>query len=134
MSGDLFSYSASSQLVAGDGAVAVTPRRAEKPKRKRRKVAFIVHEGEGNTRRIEPIGRDAWMLGKLVTVGAKGITTLECGGAPRVSGYIHKLRHNYHVAISSTEEQHDGQFAGRHVRYHLQQKVEFANPSDAEGL
>jgi hypothetical protein len=100
------------------------------PIKRGRPITFIVHDGE-NTRRIEPRGRDAWMCGKLVHVGSNGITTLECGGAPRVSGYIHKLRHIYGLQIASIDEMHDGPFAGRHVRYQLMQRVEFADPTDA---
>ena len=115
---------------AVDSATRSTLLGSAGPTKRGRPVPFIVYEGE-TTRRIEPRGRDAWMCGKLVHVGSRGITTLECGGAPRVSGYIRKLRHIYGLQIASIDEMHDGPFAGRHVRYHLMQRVEFADPADA---
>ena len=127
---DLFTYTAASvdaasipiHLRAADGEAKAPPQR----------IPFLVHDGEGGTRRIAPIGRDAWMLGRLVAVGANGITTIECGGAPRVSGYIHKLRHVYGLQISSTEEMHDGPYAGRHVRYHFVDSLRFV-ADESEG-
>jgi hypothetical protein len=87
-------------------------------------------DGEGNSRLVMVIGRDAWMLGQLVHAGASGTTSLE-NPAPRVSHYIWKLRHTYGIAIASIEEQHGGPFAGHHVRYILQQRIEFADESGA---
>jgi hypothetical protein len=102
----------------------------ERAKRGRVRLTFRVFDGEGNSRLVTVVGRDAWMLGKLVQAGAKGCATLE-QPAPRTSHYIWKLRHTYGIAISSVEEEHGGPFAGHHVRYILQQRVEFADESEA---
>ena len=100
------------------------------PKRPRVRRTFRVFEPDGSCRLVTVIGRDAWMLGKLVEAGPKGCTTLE-QPAPRTSHYIWKLRHTYGIAIASIEEEHGGTFAGRHVRYTLQQRVEFADEGEA---
>lgn len=92
------------------------------------KKRFRVFDVEGGAPRIvELVGRFAWMLGRLIEVGQRGVTTLECGGAPRLSGYIHRLRHSWGIPISSEDEQHDGPYAGRHVRYRLSVRAEFAD-------
>jgi hypothetical protein len=101
--------------------------------RKRTKQTFLVHEADGSTRVIRPVGRDAWMLGKLIAVGARGCTTLE-QPAPRTSHYIWKLRHTFGLNISSEEEAHDGPFAGHHARYRLEQRVEFLDPEERTPL
>lgn len=97
--------------------------------RKRLRRTFLVYEADGSTRLIKPVGRDAWMLGKLIDVGSRGCTTLE-QPAPRTSHYIWKLRHTYGLNISSEEESHDGPFAGSHARYRLEQRVEFLEPEE----
>jgi hypothetical protein len=129
MTPDLFSFSVSAAAVAATlgRPFATAPAKTTRGKR----IRFTVFDQGEATRVIEPYGRDAWMCGKLVHVGGRGITTLECGGAPRVSGYIHKLRHIYGLQIASIDEMHDGPFAGRHVRYKLMQRVEFADSADA---
>jgi hypothetical protein len=101
---------------------------ATPPKRGRVRRIFRVFNGD-QVRLVTVIGRDAWMLGKLVEAGANGCTTLE-QPAPRTSHYIWKLRHTYCIAIASIEEEHGGTFPGRHVRYTLQQRVEFADQSE----
>lgn len=101
--------------------------------RKRIRRTFLVHEADGSTRLIKPVGRDAWMLGKLIAVGAKGCTTLE-QPAPRTSHYVWKLRHTYGLNISSQEEAHDGPFAGSHARYRLEQRVELLEPGERAPL
>ena len=130
MSGDLFDFLAAppsrealksttaSLSQAGDRVPT-----GERPKRGRIRQTFRVYDGEGSQRLITVVGRDAWMLGKLVEADAKGCTTLE-HPAPRTSHYIWKLRHTYGIAIASLEEEHGGPYAGRHVRYVLQQRVE----------
>ena len=100
---------------------------------KRVKQTFRVYEADGATRLIKPVGRDAWMLGKLVTMGSRGLTTLE-QQAPRTSHYIWKLRHTYGLNISSEEEAHDGPFAGSHARYRLEQRVELLEPGERAPL
>jgi hypothetical protein len=100
----------------------------ERPKRGRVRRTFRVFDGD-QLRLVTVIGRDAWMLGKLVEADSKGCTTLE-QPAPRTSHYIWKLRHTYGIAIASIEEEHGGTYAGRHVRYILQQRVEFADESE----
>jgi hypothetical protein len=94
-----------------------------------RRIAFNVYEGE-DVRTITPAGRDAWALGELITAGAAGCTPITHVG-PRWSGYVHKLRHVYSLNVETIDEQHGGQFAGRHARYVLRSRVEFADPADA---
>lgn len=98
------------------------------PQRGRIRKTFRVFDGD-QPRLVTVIGRDAWMLGNLVSAGAKGCTTLE-HPAPRTSHYIWKLRHTYGIAIASLEEEHGGPYAGRHVRYVLQQRVEREGEGD----
>lgn len=104
--------------------------RAPEPKRGRVRRTFRVFDVEGSSRLVIVIGRDAWMLGNLVNAGTDGCTTLS-HPAPRTSHYVWKLRHTYGIAIASIEEEHGGIFAGRHVRYTLQQRVEFADDGEA---
>ena len=130
MSGDLFDLLASppSREALMSTTTALSQAEDALPtglhaKRGRVRQIFRAFDGEGNPRLITVIGRDAWMLGKLVEAGAKGCTTLE-HPAPRTSHYIWKLRHTYGIAIASLEVEHGGPYAGRHVRYVLQQRVE----------
>src|ERR1044071_8900120 len=132
MSGDLFDLlpappspmSTSGPLSQAGNLVST----GELPKRGRIRRNFRVFEGD-QPRLVTIIGRDAWMLAKLVEAGSKGCTTLE-QPAPRTSHYIWKLRHTYGIAIASIEEEHGGAYAGRHVRYILQHRVEFADESE----
>lgn len=71
---------------------------------------------------IQPVGRTAWMLDRLLAAGAAGCSTLETF-APRVSDYIHKLRTRYGLNIESVPEAHDGPFKGHHARYVLRSRV-----------
>ena len=136
MSGDLFDLlaappsrdalmSTTAPLSHGSGVSQTR----ERPTRGRIRKTFRVFDGD-QVRLVTVIGRDAWMLSKLVEAGPKGCTTLE-QPAPRTSHYIWKLRHTYGIAIASIEEEHGGAYAGRHVRYILQQRVEFADESEA---
>jgi hypothetical protein len=86
-------------------------------------------EGE-DVRTIHPAGRDAWALASMLSAGVSGCTPIDQVG-PRWSHYIWKLRTVYGLAIESVEEQHGGEFSGRHVRYVLRSRVGFADPADA---
>jgi hypothetical protein len=90
-----------------------------------RRTAFNVHEGE-NVRTIVPSGRDAWALSQLIEAGADGCAPITHVG-PRWSHYVWKLRTVYGLAIESVEEQHGGEFSGRHVRYVLRLRVVVAS-------
>ncbi len=94
-----------------------------------RPTAFSVIEGE-DVREITVRGRDAWALSELIAAGATGCTPLEHVG-PRWSHYVFKLRRTYRLNVESVEEQHGGEFSGRHVRYVLRSRVRFADPADA---
>lgn len=87
------------------------------------KMKFRVYSPDGTSRTVEPIGRDAWTLDELVKAGRKGCTPID-NPAPRWSGYIHKLRKKYGIAIKTIEEKHGGDFAGTHARYVLMDTVE----------
>jgi hypothetical protein len=67
------------------------------------------------------IGRDAWALGRLIEVGARGVTTLT-HPAPRWSQYIFRLR-RAGLVISTEYERHSGPFPGSHGRYRLETQV-----------
>lgn len=95
----------------------------EQKKQKRFKATFRVINPDGTTRTVTPIGRDAWALDELAKAGNQGCTPIDNPG-PRWSGYIHKLRNTYGLAIRTIEEKHAGQFAGTHARYVLIDNVE----------
>jgi hypothetical protein len=114
MSGELFT----ARIPGADGppsGVAAT---------KRVRQSFLVYAGE-NARVLTLVGRFAWMMGQLVHAGSTGVTSLQ-NPAPRMSHYVWVLRHRYGIQIESIEEEHSGAYPGRHVRYHLLQRVEFA--------
>ena len=94
-----------------------------------RRIAFNVTEGE-NVRTITPAGRNVWALGELIAASDEGCTPITHVG-PRWSGYVHKLRHIYRLNVETIDEQHGGEFSGRHARYVLRSCVQFADPADA---
>lgn len=96
---------------------------------KRARIAFNVYEGE-NVRTITPAGRDAWALGELISAGTAGCTPIDHPG-PRWSGYIFKLKRIHSLNIETITEMHGGDYAGKHARYVLRSKVQFADPADA---
>jgi hypothetical protein len=96
---------------------------------KRARVAFNVFQGE-DVRIITPAGRDAWALGELISAGAAGCTPIDNPG-PRWSGYVFKLKRVYGLDIESITEMHGGEYAGKHARYVLRSRVQFADPADA---
>jgi hypothetical protein len=95
-----------------------------------KRVAFNVHEGDGNVRRITPPGRVAWALSSLIIAAGKGCTSIDNPG-PRWSAYIFKLKRDYHLDIETITEGHGGEFKGTHARYVLRSRVQFADPADA---
>ncbi|WP_289296356.1 hypothetical protein [uncultured Reyranella sp.] len=82
---------------------------------------YSVREDDGG-RTIRPVGRDAWMLDRLLAAGDAGTTSLETP-APRVSHYVWKLRETYGLDIETITEEHGGPFAGHHARYILRSTV-----------
>jgi len=82
---------------------------------------YFVQETDA-ARFIEPVGRDAWMLDRLLEAGVTGCTSVE-NPAPRVSHYVFKLRSVYGLNIETITEPHDGPFAGNHARYVLRSSV-----------
>jgi hypothetical protein len=74
-------------------------------------------------------GRLAWAFLMLKDAGETGCTPLDNPG-PRWSGYIHKLRTVYGLAIETITEVHGGPFAGRHARYVFRSEVEILHRSD----
>jgi hypothetical protein len=94
-----------------------------------KRIAFNVTEGE-DVRSINPAGRDARALGKLIHAGVDGCTPIEHVG-PRWSHYVWKLRTKYNVAVETIDEPHGGEFSGSHARYVLRSRVAFADPADA---
>jgi hypothetical protein len=122
VSGDLFTHAA---------AAGETPRGTPAAARRGRKVPFIVYEGDGGARTINPRGRDAWMLGELIEAGSDGLTSLE-NPAPRISHYVFKLRRIYGLNVETIDEPHGGDFKGTHARYVLRSRVTSANPAAAD--
>jgi hypothetical protein len=94
-----------------------------------KRIDFNVTEGE-DVRSISPAGRDAWALGELIAAGAAGCTPIDNPG-PRWSGYIFKLKRIYRLNIETITEMHGGEYAGKHARYVLRSRVQFADPADA---
>jgi hypothetical protein len=92
-------------------------------------VSFHVYEGE-TVRTITPPGRVAWALGELIAAAGRGITSLE-NPAPRLAAYIHKAKRVYGLNIESITEMHDGPYPGKHARYRLHTRVEFADRANA---
>lgn len=84
--------------------------------------AQIPHESGLLT--VELVGRYALTLSALITAGSRGITALEMSSwALRLAHYIHVLRKDYGLDISTEHENHGGQFPGRHGRYRLHTRV-----------
>ncbi|MGQ3300183.1 winged helix domain-containing protein [Reyranella sp.] len=90
---------------------------------------YFVQESDA-ARFIQPVGRDAWMLDRLLEAGPAGCTSLE-NPAPRVSHYIFKLRSVYGLDIETITEPHDGLYAGHHARYVLRTRVTALGEGDA---
>lgn len=73
---------------------------------------------------VELVGRYAQTLSALIAAGPRGITALEMSSwALRLAHYIHVLRKDYGLDISTEHENHGGQFPGRHGRYRLHTRV-----------
>ncbi|MDJ0613983.1 MAG: hypothetical protein QNJ29_09920 [Rhizobiaceae bacterium] len=85
----------------------------------KREQTFLIN----NEREIVLSGRPLWCMEQLLKAGSKGITSLE-NPAPRLSGYIHRLRSEYDVLISTEHETHGGEWARNHARYRLESQVE----------
>lgn len=90
--------------------------------------AAIIQEDGSETLPITTVGRDAWLLDKLMKAGDRGITTLEIP-APRTSGYLFHLR-GFGFDITTEYESHTGTFAGRHGRFRLKSKVRIVERSE----
>jgi hypothetical protein len=75
-------------------------------------------------------GRQAWMLRRLISAGAAGLTFLD-HPAPRCSHYIYMLR-KAGLNISMTSEPHAGQFPGMHGRYRLETPITLVSDEAAQ--
>jgi len=85
--------------------------------------------GDGNAARIiEPKGREAWTLWRLAQAGPRGVSSIENIG-PRLSSYVHDLRHVFGLDIETQHESHGGAFPGTHGRYFLRSPVEVMETS-----
>lgn len=80
-------------------------------------------------RNVHLIGRNAWMMDRLLTAGASGVSTLECP-AIRVSHYVFCLR-RMGFSIETVDEPHGGDFSGHHARYVLHSTVNVVEPFGA---
>ena len=92
---------------------------------------YFVQESDA-ARFIEPVGRDAWMLDRLLEAGPSGCTSLE-NPAPRTSHYIFKLRTKFGLNIETITEEHGGPYAGHHARYVLRTRVTPVGAGEAAG-
>lgn len=72
-------------------------------------------------------------LAALIDAGPNGVTSLEISSwALRLSEYIRRLRHDYHLSITTQDEPHDiGGIKATHGRYRLVDRVEVLEPSRA---
>jgi hypothetical protein len=86
------------------------------------KAQFEIHNPDGSTAQISLLGRLRWALENLIRAGERGCTPID-QPAPRWSGYVHELRREFGVAISTIREPHAGPFPGRHGRYVLAVRV-----------
>jgi hypothetical protein len=111
MTSDLLSTVSSSALAAASPSLSG---------RSRVRKTYTVHENP--PRQIRPVGRDAWMLDRLLAAGTTGCTSLE-NPAPRTSHYVFKLRTRFGLNIETITEEHDGPYRGTHARYVLQTRV-----------
>lgn len=94
------------------------------------RTSITVRRQDGATLTVR--GRDGWALQQLIAAGVDGCTPIDHPG-PRWSGYVHKLRHRYGLAIETMDESHGGTFPGRHARYVLREPLEIvAIGNDAE--
>jgi hypothetical protein len=108
-----------------------TPPASKNPERRKRVTARVI-EPDG-VRIIRPVGRDAQTLEALICAGRGGITARDVGGwAVRLSHYVFKLRRTYGLQINMIEEEHGGEFPGKHGRYFLQDRVEIISTPDRE--
>lgn len=85
---------------------------------------------DGKCRTFRLRGRYAWALSELVKAGDSGCTPIAHPG-PRWSAYVHKLRHEYGLAIETIHEGHKGPFPGHHARYVLRSQVRLLAPCGA---
>lgn len=90
---------------------------------------YFVQDSD-SVRFIDPVGRDAWMLDRLLEAGPGGCTSLE-NPAPRTSHYVYKLRTRFGLNIETITEPHDGPYAGHHARYILRTRVTPVGQGDA---
>ena len=61
-------------------------------------------------------GQVAKALAALLSAGAGGVTALEVNSwAYRLGAYVHRLRHDYGLAIETLRESHDGGWHGRYI-------------------
>ncbi len=82
------------------------------------RATFLVSNPNGSCRRLCLHGRNAWALAALIRAGGNGCTPITHPG-PRWSAYVHRLRHDYGLAIQTVHESHSGPFPGNHARYML---------------
>ncbi len=98
-------------------------------KTSRDKTALTVRiEPDGRVRKYT--GRDAWMLRRLIDVGARGLTTLDLPTGVRASHYIMCLRRSG-LSIESPREPHGGEWAGVHSRYKLMTELSVIEDAEA---
>ncbi|WP_230980432.1 winged helix domain-containing protein [Oryzicola mucosus] len=76
-------------------------------------------EPDGGT--VKVVGRDAWMLERLIAAGQRGVRPVD-HPAPRHSHYVFKLR-GLGFLIETVHEAHGGAFPGHHARYVLHSQV-----------
>jgi hypothetical protein len=83
----------------------------------------VIGEGEA-ARAVEIDGRPAWLLGKLVEAGERGITAAELPAGLRLSHFAWRLRRHYGLSIETVQEPNTGSFGGSHGRYRLVSPVQ----------
>lgn len=71
---------------------------------------------EGEARHFELTGRLAQTVWYLIEAGTEGVTALEMSSwALRLGAYVHVLRHEYGLDITTAREEHEGGWHGRYV-------------------
>lgn len=92
---------------------------------------YLIRHTDGAENSIKLTGRDEWALRQLIDAGAKGCTSID-NPAPRWSAYVHNLRHDFGLFITTVHERHGGDFPGTHARYVLCSSIEVVEVRDAE--
>ncbi len=98
--------------------------------KRRYRLALVVEDDD--QRQVRLPARLAWALEQLIDAGPRGCTPID-RPAPRWSAYVHRLRHEFGLAVETVTERHGGAFPGSHARYRLRSDVAVLPASEGAG-